>query len=123
LESCFYCHFSFCSFDFGTFVHNLQHLSQFEISTDRGIVFAIDIIHGLGSRQVEWIVPGEHLGCPTSSIRREGDSWCDEDCARVEEIIDDAVAKRGTQARFEVTELEVIMSILYEDGTVSWVDV
>jgi hypothetical protein len=71
LESCFYCHGGFYSFDFDTCVPNLLHLTQFEICSNLGVVFAIDIGHGLGIRYVRWIVPDESMRCTTSRHTEE----------------------------------------------------
>ena len=112
LESCFYCHGGLCTFDFTTFASDVHHLTQFEISTDHGIVFAIDITYGLGSRHVKWVLPDERLSSTTRRSRMKRDIRCDKDCARVAEVIDGTVAARGADALLEVAELEAIMRIL-----------
>ena len=88
-------------FEFNTTDSELKWVESFEfISGD--ITLAITAPGGLGSRKVEY------RGLETRHI------LCSDYRGKIEGVIDEAVAMRGSAARFTITELEQIGAVLFK---------
>ena len=78
--------------------------------------FAITAPGGLCSRKVEW-KREDTLDITSRDIRGKTakDTICDEYCSKVERVIDEAVAMRGSAARFSTREMKQIGAVLFTE--------
>ena len=88
----------------------LKWIESFEFTCD-GFTFTVTVPLGLASRIVEWGMEGVRRSVPPH-LREAWNAIHDNDCRKIERVIDEAVALRGAEARLTVDVLEQIATVL-----------